>query len=488
MLLPKFATHCRPSGADRFAWVKTRYTCFAAAFVVIVTFFHFYGRRYAEPNPAHVNPQERLPTPAVLLPPLYSEFHDAELRLSHQDWSKTRPSENERFLFVASHVASGQGWGNALQEHLLNAYLAYHSGRTFVMYNFTWNGDGSLYSKYNDKDIPSQIPFSALIRGPIAGEPFPNGDRTPPATSEIYYDHICPTKHEVNRYEVIERLSAEDQNSASVVTATFSRLLRDLEHPCVEISRSSGAIYGHSQTFGVRGALEKLWPDFAASPIVTHFGWSTLIELAFDINHDLFMPKDPLAPFLSTAPFTTNAERYTVIPGLMVIHVRRGDYEGHCRSLAHWAEDFVSVDTFPDLPDQFTTPPRKDLPNTTAGNIEYYRKRCYPTVQEIVRKVTDVLRTPAARGVRRIHIMTNGRPPFIGQLKGALRREFEWESVTSSRDLVLNWEQKYVAQAVDQLVGQRAQIFIGNGFSTLTSTTVTMRVANRLPADSTRFW
>lgn len=33
------------------------------------------------------------------------------------------------------------------------------------MNNFTWNPDGSLYTKYNDKDIPSQIPYSALIRG-----------------------------------------------------------------------------------------------------------------------------------------------------------------------------------------------------------------------------------------------------------------------------------------------------------------------------------
>lgn len=209
--------------------------------------------------------------------------------------------------------------------------------------------------------------------------------------------------------------------------------------------------------------MDKIWPDFAASPIMTHFGWSTLIEVAFDMNRDLFMPKDPLAPFLSTTPFTTNAERYSMIPGLMVVHVRRGDYESHCTSLAHWAEDFISITTLPGVLDQFTPPPRKDLPNTTAENIEHYRRRCYPTVQEIVRRIADVRRTPAARGVRRLHIMTNGRPPFISDLKRALYRGLDWDSVTSSRDLALNWEQKYVAQAVDQLVGQRAQVFIGNG-------------------------
>ena len=37
--------------------------------------------------------------------------------------------------------------------------------------------------------------------------------------------------------------------------------------------------------------------------------------------------------------------------------------------------------------------------------------------------------------------------------------------MTGSRDVKLSWEQKYVAQAVDMLIGQRAQVLIGNGVS-----------------------
>ncbi len=48
----------------------------------------------------------------------------------------------------------------------LNAH-SYPSGR-FVFSNYTWNPDGSKYSDYNGKKIPSLIPYSVMI----AGRPF----------------------------------------------------------------------------------------------------------------------------------------------------------------------------------------------------------------------------------------------------------------------------------------------------------------------------
>ena len=211
--------------------------------------------------------------------------------------------------------------------------------------------------------------------------------------------------------------------------------------------------------FRVRQALLDLWPAFSVSPIITHYRWSSLVELAFDINRDYFFPMDTLEPYLSSSPADTNAERYTMIPGLMAIHIRRGDYEGHCRWLSTNAEDFVSVNAFPDMMDQFTVPLR------SSSNRELYRKRCYPSIEEIVRKVVDVRGTHAARGVRRLFIMTNGKPDFLTELKDALWEAAEWDVIATSRDMVLNWEQKYIAQAVDQLVAQRAQVLIGNGVS-----------------------
>lgn len=116
---------------------------------------------------------------------------------------------------------------------------------------------------------------------------------------------------------------------------------------------------------------------------------------------------------------------------------------------------------------------------------------------------------PAHRGpLRKVFIMTNAPREWIQELKEAFQKVGEWEYIVSSRDLELNWEQKYVAQAVDMYIGQRAQVFVGNGvsvlltisglamlicvfllqFSSLTSNVVMMRMSHKMPSENTRFW
>ncbi|KAI8975906.1 hypothetical protein BD414DRAFT_467669 [Trametes punicea] len=447
----------------------------------------------AEVVPATVLPPEPDPTEGVqasiphALPPLYSAFHNLELHLPQQNWTQSRPGSHEKFFFVAGHTRA-LGWGNAVQEHILNAYLAYKAGRSFVFGNFTWNDDGSLYTDYDGtgKMIPSQIPYAALLRGPIVGDRFPEGDNSPLAVSRDYFDHLCPTKLELVRGDIHANLSSP--NSVAAITEKWSSILMGLDEPCVQSAQASGPIYTHHDVFGVRTSLLDVWPDLKRSPIITQFGWSPLVELAFDTNRELFCSSTSDQPPLSGLPFTTNAERYTVIPGLMVIHVRRGDYETHCRTLAMWSEDFVSVNAFPEMMDPFVVPPHEEWGNNTPENVEIYRRRCLPTIEEIAQKVAEVRASPAARGVRRLYIMTNARQEYIRELESALWEAGEWEMISSSRDLVLTWEQKFVSHAVDSLVAQRAQVLLGNGFSTLTSNAVMMRMANGFPTDSTRFW
>ena len=210
--------------------------------------------------------------------------------------------------------------------------------------------------------------------------------------------------------------------------------------------------------------MKDIWHEYSTSPIITHFRWSPLIELAFDTNRELFFSGTTVEQYLSQQPFnTSNAERYSMVPGLLAIHVRRGDFEDHCTHLANWSSDYVSFCSFQELPDQFSPPPHEEWGTNTPANHAIYKARCYPSIEQIVRKVHAVRHTEAGLGLRRAYIMTNGSPDFIRELKLALQAEGEWDEVSSSRDLVLNREQKYVAQAVDMLVGQRAQVLIGNG-------------------------
>lgn len=210
--------------------------------------------------------------------------------------------------------------------------------------------------------------------------------------------------------------------------------------------------------------MHDAWADFAASPIITSFRWSPLVELAFDNNREVIAPTAVSEPPLSALPYDTpNAVRYAPIQGLLVLHLRRGDYAGHCEHLAKWSSTFLAFNALPGLED-FTPPPgAAPWGENTPENTALYHRRCLPTIEEVVARVREVQQARAAHGLENVYIMTNGAREWVQELKVALAEMGGFKHVASSRDTVLNWEQKYVAQAMDMLVGQRAQVFIGNG-------------------------
>ena len=232
-----------------------------------------------------------------------------------------------------------------------------------------------------------------------------------------------------------------------------------------------------SSTFDIPNSLASIWLDLISTPLLTRFAWSPLIELAFDTNRDLFLSPSSFksTSYLSSIPFntsvpgttatTSNAARYPPIPGLMTIHVPKASYADHCTFLASIGHSFVSVNSFPSLPDatfgNYTSDGSRIEP--TPKQAAAYRHRCYPSIPRIVAKVVAVRATAAGAGVRRLHIMTDGGPAYVARLKRALWNAAEWDSISSTQDLVLNWEQGFVLEAVDALVAQRAQVFIGNG-------------------------
>ncbi|KAH9934094.1 uncharacterized protein BXZ73DRAFT_46087 [Epithele typhae] len=435
----------------------------------------------AAPLPLQPNENALLPAP---LPPLYSAYHFDELRLPQHHWERKKPAPTESFFYVAGH-ARGTGWGNGMEEYLLNAYIAYKAGRSFVFSNYTWNADGSLYSDYNGKKIPSTIPYSAIVRGYFTGDPLPAGNHAPQAVSREYYQKLCPKPKVYIREDVHDHISSE--NNAKQITDGWVAKLKSTEDPCVQTALGSGQLFNY-MVFGDKYAMHDIWDEFTSSPIVTHFRWSPLVELAYDNNRELFKSSDTVEPYYASLNTPTNRERYPEIPGLLALHVRRGDFEEHCIHIGNWSSDYVAVNNLPGMADQFIVPSHEGWGWNTPENHAIYRKHCYPSVDEIVQRVREVRRTPAGKGLRRAFIMTNGSPEYVMELKLALWHDGDWELITSSRDLVLNWEQKYIAQAVDMLVGQRAQVLIGNGFSTMTSNMVMMRMVNGFPVESTRFF
>lgn len=232
--------------------------------------------------------------------------------------------------------------------------------------------------------------------------------------------------------------------------------------------------------------------------MVTEFRWSSLIIDGFNRNRKLFAPNG-----LTTG---TLKKPYPVIPGLLALHIRRGDFEKHCRGLAEWGSTWTGFNQLPVLLDRFNPPPRPKEGNATQAIYDAYTKSCYPSIEEIVQKVVQVKQTKAGSGLSNIYIMTNGNRPWLLELKKALHKSGNWNQISSSRELRVTWKQKFVAQSIDMAVGQRADVFIGNGvsqapsvhvsvfvdlilqFSSLTATIVMLRIANGLDPAGTRLW
>ncbi|KAH9830478.1 uncharacterized protein C8Q71DRAFT_862489 [Rhodofomes roseus] len=453
-----------------------RLVALAAASLATIAIVAKSFRASPPPPPLYPDPTT---LPPELLPPLYGRFHELEMQLpQHQP---DYPLAEGRKYFHVNNTVLFSGWGNAMQELLLLHYLTYRSGRSFVFDNYTWNDDGSQWTYNNGKIVPSQIPLSAQIQGPTVGAPIPSDPYAPLAVIHEHFQKECPNPTLISNDEVIGHLGSEA--TAGQIIDAWAEKLRSMDDPCIEVPRSSKSIFDIF-VFGSAERLLDVWPEFSASPMITQLGWSPLIELAFDTNRETISPSTPLEPPLYSRPFTSNGDRYTPLPGLLALHIRRGDFEEHCKSLAHYNATFTGYNTLSELSDRFDEP----LPGDEDERAEAYRPHCFPDISEIVAKTEEVRASEAGEGLRRVYVMTNGPAKWIDQLKRALLKKGGWDGVASSRDVAVNKEQKYVEQAVDMLIGQRAQVFVGNGFSSLTGQIVMLRAANGFPVDSSRFF
>ena len=337
-----------------------------------------------------------------------------------------------------------------------------------VFSNYTWNKQGGPYTKYGNGLIPSRIPLSALVQGPLVGGHWQDGDPTPRSVVKEFWDEICPEFGRV----VIDPREVDGNElgniQASILVDKWLQKLSTIKSRCVEIDRDSLQMFSFwylclprlvfcvwcpdyliHRTFGNGQRLLDVWPSYSTSPIITQFRWSSLIETAFQYNHRLFTHS------------LSSVHPYNTVPGLLALHIRRGDYQDHCEHLAKYGSIFNGFNSFPELQDQFVVPET----DNEAIKRRIYMKSCLPTFEEIIEKIVEVKRSEEGRGLRDIYIMTNGPQDWVTELKDILRKSGEWGRIASSRDLTLSWEQKYVGQAVDMLIGQRAQVMIGNGVS-----------------------
>jgi len=297
-----------------------------------------------------------------------------------------------------------------------------------------------------------------------------------------FWDKICPHPTVIDNNEIVQAFSPDI--TAGAVLDHWVKFLGETNDRCIEVAKDPRQVFD-IWILQDASRLADIWPGFSQSPIMTGFRWSPLVELAFDTNRELFAPSATMEPYLTSLPsIIPQSERYPPIPGLLALHVRRGDFVRHCKRLAGWGAHLSGYNAFPSLPDSELRPANM----TALSSDELYRVRCFPEIAEIVKKIEDVRSTEAGQGLSNIYIMTNAPAAWILDLKAALSAAGQWENVVSSRDLIVNQEQEYVKQAVDMLIGQRAQVFIGNGFSSMTGQVIMLRMANSFPSETNRMW
>lgn len=216
---------------------------------------------------------------------------------------------------------------------------------------------------------------------------------------------------------------------------------------------------------------------------------------------------DPLAVD-SSAMQSLKDSQYEIIEGLLVLHVRRGDYETHCPLLASKGADWQGMVRLAtqgmedDLGMKSMVLHRPGLEGVREAEDNWkqtFQRRCFPSIDEMVLRVRQIrLEFPH---LDRLYIMTNAKSDFLSSLTSKLLASSSshvhpltgqslgpWKSIHHSRDLVLDAEQTYVAQAVDMAIGVRADLLLGNGWSSLTSHVVMMRMSRDVEARRSRMW
>ncbi|KAF7367928.1 SH3 and PX-domain-containing 3 [Mycena sanguinolenta] len=442
----------------------------------------------------------------ALARPTFNEIRTYERNLPQSPRFTSNGTDLPRYLFFPKALW-GSGWNNVFQEQLLNSHLAYLSQRAYVFPPFTPQDHPPFPDTLPDgKRSLLEIPMNALVSGPTGGGPLSDDGSDSimrRAIPQESWDIVCPwwKTVDVTVDDIMREMRLDGTSDAVDVMGKFAEKLLKMSAPCVRIQ--GGSVF--DQLFIGSSRILSLWPSYGHSPILQNFAWSPLVTAAMFWNFHLLsndkppkylLPRGRRPHKFESFPPLHNSE--PPIAGLLGIHVRRGDFEGHCVNLVNGGADYNAWSALgtPGLPNRPSHPASFDsvwvaLPNYLDIPAGQSRRdaaydHCWPAPEAIVARANEVRDSAEGRGLGRIYISTNGDPSWVTDLARLLAID-GWE-VSSSLDMELTLEETAVSQAVDMGILTAAQVFIGMGFSSLTSNVVQIRLAGGRRPDTIYFW
>ncbi|KZS88755.1 hypothetical protein SISNIDRAFT_396922, partial [Sistotremastrum niveocremeum HHB9708] len=356
-------------------------------------------------------------------------------------------------------------------ELILNAYLSHRANRSYAFRDIGYPAPG--------------YPLTHMVAGPAAGAPFPWTNETyraPRSINQFFWHQVCPRAERIQFNTAIEGkkmgLGAPgDDEGALVIDKWVERLTQpdpEGKERCVEMTGSS--LFDFKLMDNVK--IVSIWEEISKSPVLTEFMWAPMVNWVYEryVHRMASMPESWKVPDPRT--------KYT-IPGLLVIAVRRGDYQGHCHNLAKWGLPYNVWAMVPALPDSQLD--RSGYPSDEDhANV---LRHCWPTEEQMLEKLREV-RDYTKGSLKNVYIMSNGQLDFLDKFKEMILAD-GWENVvhTLSPEVVMeSREEKMASVAVDMEIARRAEAFIGNGFSSVTSNVAMLRMVDFKDDYTTRFW
>ncbi|GJJ11790.1 hypothetical protein Clacol_006028 [Clathrus columnatus] len=447
----------------------------------------FSGRKTIHPIPFFFN-DDHITLDESNPPKTFEEIRAYERALPQHDLSLPFP-EGEKGRFVRfSNEMWALGLNNQLHNRLMRftgfyslllSHLAFLSNRAYVFKDVTFDHNWEQ-AKWN--------PLNTFISGPTAGGsfgPLLEPARLPRAVRTDFWDKVCsPEKN--NRVllqvkEVNVELGLKGHLEGVDIMEKWAKKLREMPEQCVEIAAGSPHIF-----------------DFGITPFIVHSDHNPTLATPHSKKRDLDQHSTSSPdPLLST----------------FAIHYRRGDFAQHCYNLANMGFPYNSWNFLPNMPDQYDGPvgQRTHDDGTVAGRerLNHFLKHCWPDTEQVVQRVKEVAKEYYSGGdhyhyrLSSIYILTNeGNRTLLAELKDALlgirldsvglsipghTSEYLFDKVTTSRDITIIGETENLAkQAIDMAIAERAGLFLGNGFSTLSANVNLFRLGRGFKARTCR--
>ncbi|KAJ7647355.1 hypothetical protein FB45DRAFT_998502 [Roridomyces roridus] len=360
-----------------------------------------------------------------LAPPyaIYATYTQKEL-LASLSVIEERPTAK----YVLFRQLQGAGFNNQIQEILLFHHLALLTSRVYVYQPLIWQKAPRRAS----------LPLSAFLTGVTSTN----------SISSAVFDKVCPPS-------AVVHVSLSRENDA---LWPHARDVLDGPDRCVVVD-------DHILHWGflASAALRPIWPTFRYY-LGEHFKWS---------SHILQM---------------VQRGRPTEVEPYMALHLRRGDFEDHCRGLASSQTGFTTWATLPELADT-VFPPLLDTQNRSS-----VMEHCFPSLSRILQAID--YQASINPHITTLHVLHDGawdHPTVYLQyykLEAAFHsrervlRVGGWAGgpmkvVTHSGSLPVHNGESDWAVALDVQLAVDAAVFVGNGYSSLSTDIIALRLAKK---------